>query len=231
MGLRSALVKLREALDQQPLRDSDELTEKAFVLAASDAEDEPARRGLEASLAAARPAAASLALERLASAAETSVSDRARRLLVAAIDREPVQPADPRRVELFEQLCELHALPVGDAFDRLAMLAPALRQLAEGVSPYPAEEHERFDWFRRETARAGRHVGRDASGAIPLLRTNAAHQVVLAYLRIAAGNTELGGFEATCEEIREARLREYERRGWTVERLPGGRTRISSRTA
>ncbi len=226
-GLRSALKQLRQTVDQQGLRDSQELTNAAFELAASDAEDDPARRELERAIEAACPTGPQYALEGLAKGSESSVADRAHRLMVAATRREPVLPADPRRLELFEQLRDLHSKPVREAFDHLASFSRVLRRLAETVRPYPPDELEQVDWFKAETARARPYVGSHAADAAPLLRTRAAHQVVLAYLRIAAGNTDLGGFATSTREIQQARLREYERRGWTVERLPGGRTQMS----
>jgi len=106
-------------------------------------------------------------------------TDRAYRILVAAMNNSP--PAGVRRedAELFEQQRALGWSTLGDAFDQLASAAPELSEIAQSVkSGNPTSE-----W----AARVDDLVGPRSSSADPLLRSFLAATVVARYLGVVGG--------------------------------------------
>jgi hypothetical protein len=110
------------------------------------------------------------------------VEDRAFRLLSAVVDGGPVEPVPLQSADLFERERELGQLPLRDAFARLKELYPKLTEIEDDVVsgrlvPRPDRGFSPFDI----------PLGRTFGHADPLLRSDLALNVAVAYLESVAG--------------------------------------------
>jgi hypothetical protein len=148
--------------------------------AESSLDDEEARKELEAAVAEHPKGVEGNVL--LRDRRDDYVHDRAFRLLSAVGAGRPVEPMPPESVELFERERELGSLPLREAFGRLKELYPYLagieKDVISGRLVVPPG-----------TGSSGFEVplGRTIDHADPLLRSDLALNVAIAYLDAVAG--------------------------------------------
>jgi hypothetical protein len=178
---RAALSRVAPPLDPELKAALSAVHRAATRVAESPLGDEEARRELEAAVAP-HPEGVELVLALWRGLRYDYVQDRAFRLLSAVAAAGPVEPMPPESAELFERERELGQLPLGEAFARLKALYPTLAEIEQDVvSGSLAVNSERgisvFD------VPLGRAVGH----ADPLLRSDLALNVAIAYLDSLAG--------------------------------------------
>lgn len=161
-------------------------------LARSDLRDEDAAARLRAVIEADR-ASAGLSVERMAERRDSYASDRAYRLLVAAMLGSAVRPIHPHLQERFAMERALGLMPIGEAFERLAKAVPGLADVAR-----EAEKNQTtpvVDCVKRVRALVdgNRHClpARNATG------------LIIAYLRIVAGDTSRGDLSTPYFRLRD----------------------------
>jgi hypothetical protein len=125
-------------------------------------------------------------------------TDRAYRIMLAAVENTAPLPVDAKDAALFERERGLGWLPLEDAFTFLVDLVPELGvlqqnagALAAGGVPGTTQKHDEAmatdDSFREVRRQALSLVGVDSQNPDALVRSGLAAQVVLKYLEVAAG--------------------------------------------
>jgi hypothetical protein len=237
---RSMLRSLRRAFSgQQDLRTSQVVLDRAAAIARTHPGDAEAVAELR-SVVSAEPGGARMLLERFADGRESARIDRIYRLVRAALDDAPVEPVDPASAVLFARLDELAQMPIGRAFRRLAEIEPALDGLAAKIDPYPIDpgpeaEHttEALAWRHAQRRRVAKLAGPKARRDDPVLRTSRMERLVLAYLRIAAGDVSCGDEGTPFHDVDRRTLERWgqganaevsidDRTGMTRRRITGG---------
>lgn len=240
--VRSIAKELGQTFHQTAMREAGELVDLAYELADSDLDDEAAASSLRAAFAQQkdRDRAVAYSLEWLARGRERQVGDRAYRIAHAAATGAPVEPVEPARVALFGRLQEMGDMPIGKAYAELVQLVPGLAGVVDAAEPLPdtpaegqrekaAVEMQRLRWGERQRQRTAALVGPDAAPPDPVVKTLAMAHLVVSFMQIVAGDDSLGTVDTTHREIEQARRKELgEREGYTVERSPGGRYKVTA---
>jgi hypothetical protein len=233
MNLRSARSAFKETwqtFHQSALKGSSEIVDQAHQVVAANDDDEAAVAQMRGVLSKHQRRAVKWASDRLGKS-ETRDGDRAYRIARAAAMFAPVKSIEPAREELFKRIAEMEMLPIGDAYQQLARTAPKLSAVVSTATPLPEDERGAQIWQLRQMRRLSSVVGPASGHPDALGRSSAAMRLVGDYMQIAAGDTSLGTLETTHREISRNRLKELEaREGYSVERLPGGRARVTART-
>lgn len=126
----------------------------------------------------------------VAPSADDYHTNRARRLLEAALEDRPVEPPPPDRVLIFEREKRLDELPLDDAYAELCKLEPRLSDLmawaARHDQPRPRPGLRAGAKDLRRLARlqnaVGELVGPAVASAEPLLRSPIAARVATTYV-------------------------------------------------
>jgi hypothetical protein len=105
-------------------------------------------------------------------------TDRAYRVLRAAVSEAPPEPVSSGNEALFERQRELGWSPLGQAFDQLADAVPELAEVAQTVESEPSTS----DWIRR----VEKVIGPRSPQTDPLLGSQLAVTVVARYLRVVS---------------------------------------------
>jgi hypothetical protein len=105
-------------------------------------------------------------------------TDRAYRILRAAIRNAPPEPVSQETESLFERQRELGWSPLGEAFAHLVDAVPELADLADALESDPTQS----DWIRRAETLIGPH----SPQGDPLLRSSLALTVVARYLQVVS---------------------------------------------
>jgi hypothetical protein len=103
-------------------------------------------------------------------------TDRAYRLLIAAMNGAPPEPVSPANARLFERERSLGWMPLGAAFDQLVSEVPELAQVARWIQSRPPVN----EWVTRVEDL----VGPASSQSDPFLRSSVASTVVHRYLSV-----------------------------------------------
>jgi hypothetical protein len=213
---RSMLRSLRRAFSgQQDLRASQVVLDRAAAIVRTHPGDAEAVAELR-SVVSAEPGGARMLLERFADGRESARTDRIYRLVRAALDDAPVEPVDPANAVLFARLDELAQMPIGQAFRRLAEIEPALDGLTAKIDPYPVDpgpeaEHTReaLMWQLAQRRRVAKLAGPQARRDDPVLRAWQMQELVLAYLRIAAGDVSCGDEGTSYHDVKRRTLERW----------------------
>lgn len=222
---------LWHTLRHQPeMAASHTVQQEAAAIARAQPDDAAAAAELRP-LVAAEPGGARMLLERWAQGRETARVDRVYRLVRAALDDTPVAPVSPEDAELFARLEALVRMPMGDAFRQLAEREPGLDRLAATIKPFPTaapvDAHEAMMWQMAQNRRVAKLVGPRAGHADAVLSTYRMVQLVVAYLRIAAGDTSCGDATTSYDDWHRNELDARVRSG-TAEVFYDERTGITS---
>jgi hypothetical protein len=161
-------------------------------LARSDLGDEDAAARLRAVIEADRPSAG-LSVERMAERRDSYASDRAYRLLVAAMLGSAVRPIHPDLQERFALERALGLMPIGEAFARLAKAVPGLADVAREVEKNQTTPVVDCVNRARALVDKNRHrlAARNATG------------LIITYLRIIAGDTSRGDVSTSYFRLRD----------------------------
>jgi hypothetical protein len=162
----------------------------AVRLASSTASDDDARAQLRP-LVQAHPEMASRVVEHLRKYRDAYVTDRAYRLVCAAIEDTPVQPVDADQREYFERERELLQLPNREAFARLARLVPELGEFVRQAAS-PGGGDALANPFSRLSRRLDTAVGPLSHHPDPLVRSWLAVNVVFTHLDEVSGRPPRG---------------------------------------
>jgi hypothetical protein len=221
----------RTLTGQKDLRASHVVREEAGAAARAHPDDDAAAVAELRSVVSAEPGGARALLERFADARESAQTDRIYRLVRAALDDTPVAPVSPERAALFARLEALVSMPMGDAFRELAEREPALDRLAATVDRFPTaapmDADEALAWQMAQHRRVAKLVGPRAGHADAVLSTYRMVQLVVAYLRIAAGDTSCGDATTSYDDWHRNELDARVRSG-TAEVTYDERTGITS---
>lgn len=124
---------------------------------------------------------------------DSYVSDRAYRLLVAAMAGSGVLPVRPELQERFERERKLGLMPIGDAFAHLAAVVPALADLASEIE----RNHSTPMMAYFDRARSLIDVNKERLGS------RLATGLVLEYFSIIRGDTSRGDVSTPYFRIRD----------------------------
>jgi hypothetical protein len=176
----------------------------AQKLVRSDRSEEDARRELVA-VVQANPAAARIAMN-LTERSIDPVTDRAYRLIRAAVDQAPVQPVDPAKEADLREYEHWSTIPIGDAFRDLEALVPGLAALgakAEAwAAAHPSPEPEQEALQSLTTAsKVGRLLSKAPGRDELVVRSDLARRIALTYLQIARGDDSRGDASRAYAEI------------------------------
>jgi hypothetical protein len=139
----------------------------------------------------AKPSGAREALEFLADRRDEYLTDRAYRLIVAAMNGQSVINVDIDKQDLFSREAVLGRLPINDAFAHITELSPDLDYLREKVESDPATYGP---VMLKDIAEI---VGPRAKRTDSLVRSRVAIGVTIEYLTILSGDARRGDIN-TC---------------------------------
>jgi hypothetical protein len=164
---------------------------RAAVKAAQSPEGDSAAQTKLAGIIRDSPRAAQHALKMLRHSRDQFDSDRAYRLLEAALSGLPVQPIAPPDRELFAQEESLGRQPMSDAFARLKLVSPGLGELEATVDQEISSLGQSdFTSVRRRLAPL---VGPAASDQLDsIARSQIALTIAAQYLAILGGDSRYG---------------------------------------
>jgi hypothetical protein len=229
---RSIAAELRQTFHQTAMREAGALMERAYELADSPLADDAAAARLRGTFSEQtdRTRAVAYCLDWLGRARESEAADRAYRIAEAAATGGPVAPLQAARSALFGRIRAMTEMPIGQAYAELLALVPELAGVLERCEALPEEEVARLRWGRHQSRRIATLVGPDSTHPDPLVKTRSMARLLLSYVHILAGEGSYGTVAASLREIEQARRKELgEREGYTLDRLPGGRYRVSAR--
>ncbi len=161
-------------------------------LARADLRDEEATTRLREVIETDR-VSAELSVERMAKRRDSYTSDRAYRLLVAAMSGSVVQPIQPDLRERFAMERALGLMPIGEAFALLAKAIPGLTDVASDVERNRATPA--VVYFDRVRALVDENRER--------LGSRVATALVMGYLNIIAGDTSRGDISTPYFRLRD----------------------------
>lgn len=113
------------------------------------------------------------------------ITDRARRILVAAMQGRAPAAVDASCAELYRRERELGEMALAEAFDEICRAVPELRSLVYELAH--ATQRRDGSAMRSLEARVRRCVGPDARHPDALVRSPLARQVVARYLSVLEG--------------------------------------------
>jgi hypothetical protein len=114
------------------------------------------------------------------------ITDRAYRVLVAAIRNTPPEPVNGENAELFEREKQLGWTPLESAFNKLAVAVPELVDVANASRSGMKEDQA----ARALIWRVQELVGPRAAHTDPLVRSSLASHIVANYLSVLEGKTD-----------------------------------------
>jgi hypothetical protein len=117
------------------------------------------------------------------------VSDRAYRILVAAINEAAPEPIHPDLASVYEREKHLAFVPLQEAFEELSSSVPALGEIGDRATALGRAEdgEDAHAGFRQIWRHADKLIGPRSRHPDPLVRSPLARMVVVRYLGAAAG--------------------------------------------
>lgn len=117
------------------------------------------------------------------------ITDRAYRIITAAIENRSPAPVRPEDAEIFERQRGLGWQPLEDAFEQLAISVPELREIARDASRRVGKDKgkEQRGNIADLQRRVRRLVGPRSGHSDPLVRSDLARSIAIRYVNAVAG--------------------------------------------